>query len=787
MSKDACGLIAQGGCQVPLTGVDVSADIVGRGAKVTAKQTFTNSELQSVEAVYKFPLPENSTICGFRAKIGDREIHGEIEERGKAFEKYDDALMRGDGAYLLDEERPNIFTLSVGNLKAGMTAVIEIDYICLLDTYGTEVRFFLPTTISPRYIPKDITDEHGMPTNERVNPDFALDVPYGLKVAVKIHGKDSISSIESPSHRIISKIESSPVRVEFSSETAAMDRDFVLNILYKKGFESRAYLYTGVHGKFLQVDFSSFQVDQPGMDKQYLATYQKEIIFVLDCSGSMGGQSIEQAKKAIEIFIRGMDEGIKFNIYRFGSTFVKLFESSVHYNSANVRKAIAYIGETDAELGGTELLAPLQDIYLTKVSAGHKRDIIIITDGEIGNEMEIFTLATNDRKSTRVFTVGIGHGPNEYLIKQLARTAYGSAELIAPGERIEPKMLRLFKKVNGASLHDLKIGMSGSLELAPCSPAAHVGDTITLIGRFSSDTAVPAHIKISGQIDSSSHDWTLPVVNVDASNISVPLLWARERIRDLEEGTSHEHTKGSKQEGRKEPDTRKRILDISKTYGIISREASFIAVETRADNDKANDEIVLKRIPVTLTKGWGGVKKNSVASRGSHAPRTMTLHSPKRSEIAPKPNRAQQAFSQALEVAQNFEPLSMLKKRVKGQTRDSKKPIITPEDKVLAILALQRPAGGFDISSDVVNILGISMSKLQMISKAMQISGEGDKDILLNTALMLALLKNKFAAEQELWATVVRKSEDWLRSEVSRLSPTYQEIPLEEWAATYYG
>lgn len=303
MSEELLGLITKDAppIPIPLIGVKVEGDIAGRGAKVRVVQSFRNEEDKPVEAVFKFPLPEGSAVCGFKAAIGDKIIEGDVEERDKAFELYDEALSKGHGAYLLDEERPNIFTLSVGNLNPGSLAIIEIEYVILLEARGPEVRFFLPTTISPRYIPDRTPDENGIPVDDIVTPVYSPDVPYGLSIILNIHGKDEISSIESPSHNIRSDFGSDLIRVEFSSETVRMDRDLVLNIKYKNGFKNRGYIHRGSDDTFLQIDFSPEVEELSGANKDSLHLPGKEIIFILDCSGSMSGNSISEAKKALEI------------------------------------------------------------------------------------------------------------------------------------------------------------------------------------------------------------------------------------------------------------------------------------------------------------------------------------------------------------------------------------------------------------------------------------------------------------------------------------------------------
>ncbi|MCX7634784.1 MAG: VIT and VWA domain-containing protein, partial [Syntrophales bacterium] len=291
------GLFHNNGGLIPLEGVEAHGDIAGRAAKVQLRQRFHNREGIPIEAVYKFPLPVNAALCGFRAFVDDREIVGKIEEREKAFEIYDKALSEGHGAQLLDEERANIFTLSVGNIKPKGVVVIEIQYVMLIDTEGAEVRFNLPTTISPRYIPVHQKDQDGIPVEHIVNPPFAPFVPYGLKLHINIHNIKEIKAIGSPSHSITTEWTADKAAVSFTSETTAMDRDFILSIVYKQAFVTRGMVFANEDANYVQIDFMP-EEQHDGSDGE-LSAGKREIVFVLDCSGSMSGSSIAQARNCL--------------------------------------------------------------------------------------------------------------------------------------------------------------------------------------------------------------------------------------------------------------------------------------------------------------------------------------------------------------------------------------------------------------------------------------------------------------------------------------------------------
>ena len=534
MADELFGLVTKEGQPVPLSRVDVKGTLAGRGTRVKVTQVFENRESNPVEALYKFPLPENSTICRFRAVVGDRVSEGMIEEREKAFQLYDEALTKGDGGYLLDEERPNIFTLSVGNLNPNTSASIEIEYVALLEAKGTEVRFSLPTTISPRYVPQRTPDQKGIPVESLVNPPVNLDVPYRISIILEIWGKETISSVNSPSHPVSLKFEDDSIKAEFTSGAAAMDRDFVLNIQYKPSFQNRGYFLSNEKGTFFQLDLCPAESD--GTET---SPHGKEVIFLLDCSGSMAGDSIHQAKAALEIFLKALREGMRFNLFRFGSTYEKLFPKSVPYNGQNLKEVVNRLKKVDADLGGTEVFGPLGEIYNQKVPDGCSREVILITDGQIGNESEIMELVKNGDGGSRLFTVGIGYGPNEYFIRQLSRVTGGTSELIAPGERIEPKILRLFKRVMSERIEDLKINWEdGSLqaEQAPFTSQLFKGESVSIFARAKESSPPPKEIKVSFRKGSSTSEWSIPIQESKGSEEAVHLLWARERVRDLRRG-----------------------------------------------------------------------------------------------------------------------------------------------------------------------------------------------------------------------------------------------------------
>lgn len=776
---------------IPLLGVEVQADITGRSCKVKVRQAYKNTDRNPVEAIYKFPLPEGATVCGFKAHVGDKIFAGKVEEREKAFERYDDAVMDGDGGYLLDQDRPNICTLRVGNLNSGMKAVLEVEYVELVESNSEEVRFFLPTTISPRYIPGNMGDVNGMPPGETVNPPISLDFPYGLKLRLSVHDRDAIASIESPSHKINVQMSDSTLIVELSEETAEMDRDFVLNIRYKTNGVSKAYAIQKGPDTFYQVDFcpQMAAANVSGMNDS--DPVKKDIVFLLDCSGSMAGESIAQAKQAIEVFIKALRDGVYFNVYSFGSSFNKVFSESVPYSSSNVRKALNALSQIDADLGDTEIMAPMRDILQRDGVDGHK-DVIILTDGQIGHEEEVLDLVNGARKRAKIFTVGIGYGPNEYFFKQVARTSGGAFEHIAPGERIEPKVIRLFSKVTTGAVTDLKVHWPDKTTQAPENAVAFLGSRSSIFGRVIAQEH-PDNIKITGTLSGKKQEWLLPVNASGDIDSATPRLWAREKIRDLEGSIPGRDSSVAIVKDKKMNDIVRQIIELSEEFQVMSSKTSFVAVEERDEQNKTLYDAVTLRIPTQLTKGWGGTGKaqrelvrycleRKAVSRMSDDIASFDnkpLYSLRSRDVANVDNKI--AFSLREDDGKmSAEEPKTSPEKVSGRQEDA-------ESVVIDLLNLQKPDGGFEIDDNAAMYFDTTINILSGIANRIDVKrmNAAEKFLLLSTVLVLALLKNKYAAEKGLWQAAVEKSIEWLKDECKNMDIMIQGKSLEEWAEEY--
>jgi Ca-activated chloride channel family protein len=778
-----------------LHGVKVEGDILGRAARVRVAQRFKNRETEALEAIYRFPLPEAAAVSSFKARIDGRLIAGRVEEREKAFEIYDKAIAGGHGGYLLDQERPNIFTLSVGNLKPGSEAVIELEFVTLLDVEGSRIRLCLPATISPRYVPDGMPDKDGIPETGRIHPTYAPDVPYGLSVSIDIHDGREVAALESPSHAIQVDLAKDPVRVQFSARSVKMDRDFILYVTPRKSKSaSRAYRVRTDDGTFLQLDLM-LSAEEDGSEMEIRRgksrgraltkpgkaggrdhrDRRREIIFLLDCSGSMTGDSIKEAKRALEICLKGMEMGTAFNVCRFGSTYEFLFDEPARYTNKTCATALKYLECTGANLGGTEVLAPLKAVYAHepgKLSRG--RDIVLVTDGEVGNEAQVIGLVESHNSATRVFSLGIGAGPNAHLVKGLARAGRGRASFIFPGERIEPKVLSVFGDLVQPVLDDpVILWGSRGVEQSPELPAIFLDRPMTIFARCPDGAQSRGKLTLKGKIDGRERRWEIQVVDADPKGLPVPVLWARERIRDLE-GDGRAAGGGSGQAERKLGRRNKEIVAISKQYGLISGLTSFVAIEERKQKDKATGKIVVRKVPTLVTVGWHGME-GLLDRQGDARPSLagfMAL-SPEDS-VHPRLRSLRRVRRMSCYMELPPERLSAEERREKRRT-----------NLLSAILVFQRADGGFELEWTVVKSLGIKMEDLESIARTIKASGRINRFRALCTALVMKVLALHFGVERPRWNGVTRKSQRWLRKIADDSKPTIGKQGILDWAEEF--
>lgn len=598
------GLWTRAGVRIPLEGVAVEGELLGAHIHVRVRQSYMNKEAGAVESVYTFPLPTDGTLTAFRMECNGRVMEGVVQEREKAFRTYDDAVVAGHGAALLEQERQNVFTANVGNLLPGELTVIEVEYVQRVALDEGSMRVMIPTLVAPRYIPSGPATAptgHGttppnvrVPDADRITPPIGY-TPYKVSLDLLVDLGREVQ-MDSVSHKIAVRREGHALyRVSFANEEVALDRDIVLEIrgagteqlatvAAHKGAEGEGYVALSILPDLLQVKSSRFRTD---------------VTFLIDTSGSMEGDSIEQAKEALRVCLRHLREGDRFNILAFESDYNAFSKSSVVFNQQMLERADKWVSKLQAS-GGTELLAPMT-FAAQNMSDGV---IVLLTDGQVGNENEILQSVLNamkGRQPSRVYSFGIGTNVSDQLLKNLARETHGAVEFIFPGERIEHKVVAQFARAIAPRVTGLSVKFSG-VELAEIAPAELPplvdAEPWTIFGRY--ETGGRGTATISGRAGGEEFVVEVPLNLPDrCEKPAIAKLWASERIRDFS---------SAKLDGRRADAMKARIIELSTTHGVASQYTSFVVVEKRSGDRRAQGGTPDTRVvPVNAPAGWVGI------------------------------------------------------------------------------------------------------------------------------------------------------------------------------------
>lgn len=605
------------GGEVPLLGVDVRAEVLAGHARATVRQRYRNAEARAVEAIYTFPLPTRAVVTGFSMTVEGRRLEAEVQEKAQALATYDEAILAGHGAALLEQERPNVFTANVGNLLAGEETIIEIEYVEPLRADEGAIRWALPTLVAPRYmpgIPSGDRSGHGaadptdrVPDADRISPKIG-DVEYGLTLDLALDVGAAVD-VTSPSHAIVVKQDGLHTRVTFAQRDVPLDRDVVIVAAPRE----RELLSAVVAHRLDANKPGAFAVtvvpDLEGAEAR--RDVRSDVVFVIDRSGSMGGVAMDEAKTALKLCLRQLREGDRFGILAFDDS-VEAFDAKlVPFTQATLRRADAWLAGIDAR-GGTELLQPL----VRAVELAPSGVVFLLTDGLVGNEAEIerevMAHATKTQaKGARIHSFGIGTNVSDALLEALARRTGGAVESIHPGERIDEKVITQFARATAPRVEGLTVKLrarDGAAmdvgEIAPAEPVALVdGEPFTVFGTYETEGFGVLEIRGTQGGEKFALDVPIELPRI-ADRPSVEKLWAQARIRDLEKAAKPE-TAGE----RRAESMRKHIVKLAIDHRVASSLTSFVVVEKRTGDRRMNAMPEARPVPVAAPAGWAMTKR----------------------------------------------------------------------------------------------------------------------------------------------------------------------------------
>lgn len=588
--------------ELPLEHTDVDAHVSGYIARVNVTQHFGNPYKDPIEAVYVFPLPDNAAVDGMRMHIGDKVIKGVIKKREEAREIYEAAIEAGQTASLLEQERPNIFTQTVGNIMPGDDIKIEITYVQDLEYDHGTYEYVFPMVVGPRFIPGEPTGKQGggwspdtdkVPDASRITPpvikpDFRSGHDISLKLTVD--AGVPVQNFECPSHEVAQKtISESSVEVAIKAGDQIPNKDFI----FRYDVAGKKPEYALLSHATEEGDGYFMLMIQPQAEMKLSEITPKEMIFVVDCSGSMSGFPIEKAKEAMRLCLENMHPDDYFNVIKFSDAANGFATSPVANTPDNLKKGLAFIDGMSGT-GGTMMIEGIKAALDGPRDPKRRRVVLFMTDGYIGNEAEILAAIEDKLGNARLFSFGVGSSVNRYLLDRMARVGRGKVTYCRQDEDPQEKVELFYERIAKPYLMDIEIDWNG-LEVTEVYPQRipdlFAAQPVIIHGRYTKSGS--ATIKVSGKVRGKPVTQSIPVVfpAVQSENDVIATLWARTKISYLSDEMYH----GT------DPDIEGEITEIALRYKIMSQYTSFVAVSEEIRN--VDGKLVRVDVPIPMPEG----------------------------------------------------------------------------------------------------------------------------------------------------------------------------------------
>jgi len=626
----------------PLKHTEVRGLVSGFVARITVTQVFENSANEKIEAVYTFPLPEDAAVDDMTIKIGDRIVRGVIKKREEAREIYERAKRTGHVAALLDQERPNIFSQAIANILPGESVSVTISYVEMLRYEGGAYQFVFPMVVGPRYIPGQPIGQQGggwapdtnkVPDASKITPQVAVPgtrAGYDISLELSIDAGVPIEDLSSKSHKI--EVEHTGVHsaiVRLANLDEIPNKDFILKysvageeiddaILLTRGAKSKGGYFT--------------LILQPPARVADSDVTPKELVFVLDTSGSMSGFPIEKAKELIRHALDDLRPGDTFNLITFAGDTKVLFPEPVFPTAQNLEIAKRFLDGRSGG-GGTEMMKAIRASLAPSDAQDHVRIVCFATDGYVGNDMEIIG-EVQKHPNARVFAFGIGTSVNRFLLDGMARAGRGAVDYVTLAEKADEASKRFYERVHSPLLTDVSVEWNGLPveDVYPLQiPDLFSGAPIIISGRFTGPAAGTFTIRGNRAGSPYGRDVAVDFSKASPENGSLAGFWARRRIDDL-----MSQDWNGLQNAQPQPEVQRQIMQLGLDFHLMTQFTSFVAVEERVVTSDGQPKIV--QIPVEMPEGvtyegvFGKEEKDSLALKSR-----SVMMSPSNAKMAQSP------------------------------------------------------------------------------------------------------------------------------------------------------
>ncbi len=560
---------------VPQLHSKVDIHVTGPIARVRVAQTFSNPSNAWAEAVYTFPLPPDSAVDQLQMHIGERIITGEIQEREVAQINYQKARQAGQQAALVAQHRPNIFSTNIANIPPGEELTVVLEYQQQVIRQGSRYSLHYPMSITPRYTPR-----HHLVTAEPQIVDKPLTqlatAPAGVntnatEIWLDLQTGFELDEVESRYHFVSkTRVDDSHWQLRLDPQTHSANADFVVEWQGRELAVPQAHVFSQ---RFAGQEYALLQVMPPQVElEQY--SQPRDIVYVIDTSGSMGGESLRQAKRALLWAIERLEENDRFNIIEFNSEAWSLFDVERQASGRNVARARRFVKELEAR-GGTEIRKAL-DLALCgpcadNDSGGRLRQVIFLTDGAISNEAPLFAVIKARLGNSRLFTVGIGSAPNHYFMRKAAEMGRGTFVHIGKISEVEEKITQLFERIDTPVMNDIELQLRGeNIDISPALiPDLYSGEALVVAIRADDS---PQQITLKGQRQGESWQQVLSLATASPRG-GIHVAWARKKIESILD------ERGMSRDNESRQALRQQVVDIALDHHLVTPFTSLVAVD----------------------------------------------------------------------------------------------------------------------------------------------------------------------------------------------------------------
>src|SRR6266699_6045928 len=589
----------------PLKHTSARVGISGFISRVVVTQEFQNPFNEKIEAVYAFPLPQNAAVDDMTMIVGDRTVRGKILRREEAEAVYEAAKTNGQTASLLNQERPNIFTQSVANILPGEQIKITISYVETLKYEDGSYEFVFPMVVGPRYVPGEPVGAKGngfAPNTNRV-PDASRITPapppeglragHDISLDIALDAGVSIDGLASKSHDVeIERADNRRAHLRLKDLATIPNKDFILHYdVAGQKMQDALLTHSGNNGGYFTL------ILQPPEKVNAADVMPKELVFVLDTSGSMSGFPIEKAKETMKLALDNLYPTDTFNLITFSGDEHILFPEPVPATKDNLRKAQEFL-ESRKGGGGTEMMKAIKASMDPSDAQDHVRIVCFMTDGYVGNDMEIIG-EIQRHPNARVFAFGIGGSVNRFLVDGMAKYGRGEVEYVELNDDGSAAARRFHERVRNPLLTDISIDWNG-LPVADVYPKT-IPDLfsvkpVILTGRYTGSGK--GSIRLKGRMSGRDFVREIPVDFSDSQKQHDVLatLWARTRVDDL----MSQDFNGA-QQGNMRDDVKQAIVQLGLDYRLMTQFTSFVAVEEMIVTDGGQPRRI--DVPVEVPEG----------------------------------------------------------------------------------------------------------------------------------------------------------------------------------------